>query len=491
MDETTDGTVTVPLRSSRGVFVLAATVLASTIGFLDASVVNVAVPAIGKDLDAAVGELQWTVTSYLVAVTALLLVAGALADRFGRRRILVIGLVVTLLASLFCAFAPSAELLVAGRIAQGIGGALTVPSSLALLNGTLRPGDRPRGIGLWASLSTIGYTVGPFAGGWLVDNGSWRWLFLLNVPLVILALLALIRVREQRDPGAAGRIDVLGAILIAVGLGGLVFALTDGSANGWGRPSIIAALVVGIAALAVLVPVELRTTNPVLNLRLFRLRQFSAINASTLLFYAAISAVGYLVLLRLELQLDYAPTFAGAALIPSSVVFLLVAPVSGTLVAKFGPRWLMAGGILVAGAGFLWLSFLTPGSSYWSGVLPGILLQGLGFGFAVTPLTSAVLAAVRSADLGEASAINNAVSRLGGAVAIALIPALGAGATTLADTIATAYRPGMVLTAVLCLGAAVIAAVFVSNAPAAAPRTAAPAPHACLPEAVEEPALRG
>ncbi|MCS5719350.1 DHA2 family efflux MFS transporter permease subunit [Herbiconiux sp. CPCC 205763] len=478
---------TVPLRSSRGVFVLAATVLASTIGFLDASVVNVAIPAIGKDLNAAVGDLQWTVTSYLVAVTALLLVAGALSDRYGRRRILVIGLSITLVASVFCALAPDSSLLVVGRIAQGIGGALTVPSSLALLNGTLQPRDRPRGIGLWAALSTVGYTVGPYAGGWLVDNASWRWLFILNVPLVILALLALIRVREQKDPAAAGGIDYLGAVLIAIGLGAVVFALTDGSASGWGRPSIIISAVVGIGCLVALVPVELRVANPVLNLRLFRSKQFSAINASTLLFYAAISGVGYLVLLRLQLQLDYTPTLAGAALIPSSVVFLVVAPISGNLVAKFGPRWLMAVGILVAGLGFFWLSFLGPTSSYWLGVLPGNLLQGLGFGLAVTPLTSAVLAAVRSADLGEASAINNAVSRLGGAVAIAVIPALaGPGVHTLAETIDLAYQPGMVITAVLCLAAAVIAAVFVSNAPAAAPLTAAPMPHACLPEAVEE-----
>jgi len=480
-----DDDATVPLRSSRGAFVVAATVLASTIGFLDASVVNVAIPAIGKDLDAEVADLQWTVTSYLVAVTALLLIAGALSDRFGRRRILIIGLIVTLVASVFCALAPSASLLVVGRIVQGIGGALTVPSSLALLNGTLRPHDRPRGIGLWASLSTVGYTVGPFIGGWLVDNGSWRWLFLLNVPLVVLALLALLRVREQKAPPSEGAIDYLGAVLIAVGLGAVVYALTDGSASGWARPSIIGAAVVGVACLVALVPVELRVAHPVLNLRLFRSRQFSAINASTLLFYAAISAVGYLVLLRLELQLDYSPTFAGAALIPSSAVFLLVAPLSGSLVATFGPRWLMTIGILVAGSGFLWLSFVGAGSSYWVGVLPGILLQGLGFGLAVTPLTSAVLAAVSNADLGEASAINNAVSRLGGAVAIAVIPALaGAGVHTLSETLAVAYQPGMLITAVLCLAAAAIAAVFVSNAPAAAPVTAAPMPHACLPEAV-------
>ncbi|MGD8169035.1 DHA2 family efflux MFS transporter permease subunit [Herbiconiux sp. P16] len=482
-----DDVGTVPLRSSRGVFVLAATVLASTIGFLDASVVNVAIPAIGKDLNAAVGDLQWTVTSYLVAVTALLLVAGALSDRYGRRRILIVGLSITLVASVFCALAPGAPLLVVGRIVQGIGGALTVPSSLALLNGTLRPRDRPRGIGLWAALSTVGYTVGPYAGGWLVDNASWRWLFILNVPLVILALLALIRVREQKDPAATGGIDYLGAVLIAIGLGAVVYALTDGSASGWARPAIIVAGVVGIGCLVALVPVELRVANPVLNLRLFRSKQFSAINASTLLFYAAISGVGYLVLLRLELQLNYSPTLAGAALIPSSVVFLIVAPISGNLVAKFGPRWLMAVGILVAGLGFLWLSFLGPTSSYWLGVLPGNLLQGLGFGLAVTPLTSAVLAAVRSADLGEASAINNAVSRLGGAVAIAIIPALaGPGVHTLAETIDAAYQPGMVITAVLCLAAAAIAAVFVSNVPAAAPVTAAPMPHACLPEAVDD-----
>jgi EmrB/QacA subfamily drug resistance transporter len=464
-----------------------ATVLSSTIGFLDASVINVAVPAIGKEFGAAVGDLQWTVTGYLVTVAALLLVAGALSDRFGRRRILIIGLLITLVASAFCAVAPTALLLVAGRIVQGIGGALTVPSSLALLNGTLRPADRPRGIGLWAGLSTVGYTVGPFAGGWLVDNGSWRWLFLVNIPLVILALLALLRVKEQKGAATTGRIDYPGAVLIAIGLGGVVYALTDGSANGWARPSIVVAAVIGVVCLAALVPVERRADQPMLDLRLFASRQFSAINGSTLLFYAAISAAGYLVLLRLELQLEYSPTLAGAALIPSSAVFLVFAPFSGALVAKFGPRWLMTAGIAVAGAGFLWLSTVGADSSYWGGVLPGILLQGVGFGLAVTPLTSAVLAAVKNSDLGEASAINNAVSRLGGVVAIALIPALaGPGAQTLAETIGAAYQPGMIASAVLCGGAAVIAAIFVSNAPSVAPMMGAPLPHACLAEGMHE-----
>jgi EmrB/QacA subfamily drug resistance transporter len=464
----------IALRSVAGVFVVAATVLASAIGFLDATVVNVAVPAIGKELKADVPSLQWMVTSYLVTVAALLIVAGSLADRFGRKRILMIGLSVTFVASILCAISPNADVLVVFRILQGVGGALLVPSSLALLNATLRPGDRARGIGIWVGLATLGSTVGPSVGGWLVDNASWHWLFLLNVPLVLVGLLLLLKVPESRNPAAQGKIDWIGSALAAIGLGGLVYALTDGASNGWNSPVVLVVGAVAIACLVALIPFERSRANPMLQLRLFRSKQFNAINGTTLLFYGALAGASYLTVLRLQLQLDYSATAAGSVFIPTSIVLLTVSPISGWLVARFGPRWLMAVGILTVAVSFIWLSFLAPGSSYLLGVLPGTLVEGLGAGLAVAPLTATVLGAVRSADLGEASAINDAVSRLGGVIAIALLPAL-AGATgnlTLADTLEGSFAPGMVVAALLCVAAAIITILFVSNSTARAPEHA-------------------
>lgn len=483
------GTELIPVKSATGAVLIAATVLASTIGFLDASVVNVAIPVIGADLQADVATLQWTLTSYLVTVAALLLSAGGLADRYGRRKILVIGLIITLLASVLCSLASTASLLIAARVGQGIGGALVVPSSLALLNGTLRTEDRARAIGIWAGLSTLGTTLGPYAGGWLVDHASWRWLFILNVPLVLAALGCLSRVPESRGNADRGRLDAVGAALAAIGLGGVIYALTDGAANGWGSAPVLLSGIVGMLCLIVLVPYERRQANPMLELAVFASRQFNAINASTLLFYGALSGAGFLLTLQLELQLGYSPTLAGAALIPSSAVFLAISPFSGALVARIGPRRLMAAGIFAVGVANAWLAFATPGSSYVTAVLPPALLQGVGLGLAVTPLTAAVLAAVAPTYLGEASAINNAVSRLGGVVAIAVLPAV-AGATrgrSLADTLADSYRPGMLITGALCVIAALVAVWLVSDDPCTVPRLGPPPPHGSLAHPLDRP----
>ena len=233
------------LRSAAGAALITATTLASTVGFFDANVVNVAVPAISRDLNASLASVQWILTGYLLAVAGLLLVAGALADRFGRRRILIVGLCVMLGASVPCALAPTSGFLVAARVLQGVGGALVVPSSLALLNGTLRVSDRARGIGLWAGLATLGTTVGPFVGGWLVDHASWRWLFFANAPLILGALLALTRVPESTDARRTLSPDVLGGLLAILGLGGVIYALTDGAAHGWLTVRVIVALVGG------------------------------------------------------------------------------------------------------------------------------------------------------------------------------------------------------------------------------------------------------
>lgn len=465
-----DSPALVALGTRAGWALIATTVLASMVGFLDASVVNVAIPAISRDLGGGVSAVQWTLTGYLVTVAALLLLSGALADRFGRRNVLGAGLVVMLVASVLCAVAPSTGTLVGARVLQGAGAALVVPSSLALLNGTLRVDDRARGIGIWAGLATIGTTVGPYAGGWLVDHVSWRAVFLLNLPLIAAALVVLWKVPEPEAKGRALSLDVGGALLAVGGLGALVYALNAGPSDGWLSAGILVALVLGVVCLCALPAVERRQKAPMLRLELFGSGQFDAINATTLLFYGALGAAGYLVVVQCQLRLGYSAAQAGAALIPESVVFAALAPLSGKLVASAGPRKLMALGMVVVAIALVWLARIGPGDAYASAILPGALLWGLGIGLAVTPLTAAVLGAVADADLGEASAINDAASRVGGVVAIAVVPALiGAGGGGLAGALDGGYRPAMVVMAALCVAAAGVTVAFVSDrAPAGA-----------------------
>jgi len=409
-----------PLRSSTGVALVAATVLASTVGFLNAYMINVAVPAIGRDLAADVSAIQWVLTGYLVTVAALLLLAGALADHFGRRRILVVGLFVMLAAALGCAAAPNAAILIVARLVQGVGGALVVPSSLAMLNGALVPVDRARGIGIWAGLSTLGTTIGPYAGGWLVDHASWRYIFLLNVPLVLAAYWALRSVPEVDRSRRPLSLDVPGALLAVAGLGAVIYAMTAGPASGWGSGPVLTSAVVGVVCLVALVPVERRQRQPI--------------------------------------------------------------------IARVGIRWPMAAGILLTAGAFCWLSAARVGESYAQAILPGAVLWGLGIGVAVAPLTAGVLAAVEDTDLGAASAINDASSRVGGVVMVALVPALlGAGDThSLAVPLAAHYQTAMLAMAGLSVAAAVITAVYVTRSlpPSARRITVTPRIHGC---AVPEP----
>lgn len=482
---------TAALRSRVGAALIATTVLASMVGFLDANVVTVAVPAIGRDLGAGVVALQWTLTGYLLTVAALLLLSGALADHFGRRRVLVTGLLIMLVSAVLCAVAPTPGTLVAARVAQGAGAALVVPTSLALLNGTLRVADRARAIGIWAGLATIGTTAGPYAGGWLVDHAGWRWIFVLNLPLILLALFAARFVPETAGERRPLSPDVAGAVLAVLAMGGVVLALTRGAAARWTDPAVLIAAVVGATALVALVPVERRVRAPMLRLSLFRSRQFDAINVATVLFYGALAAGGYLLVLQCQLVLGWSATAAGAVAIPNSLLFLTLSPVSGTLVARFGPRWLMAAGITAVAAGFVLMAGARAGSSYLTALLPGILLQGLGLGLAVTPLTAAVLAAVDDSDLGEASAVNDAASRIGGAVAVAAVPLLiGAGRDDLATALTGGFRPAMLTLAVICAVAAVVTAVLVTDRRSArpAPMLAPPAPHGCALPVTPEPA---
>jgi EmrB/QacA subfamily drug resistance transporter len=455
----------VALRSRSGVALIAATVLASASGSLDASASQVALPAIGRSLHAGVAGLQWTLTGYLLAVAALLLLSGALADRFGRRRLVTVGLWTMLVAAVGCTLAPSIGVLIGARIVQGIGGAMVVPSSLAMLNGTLRSADRARGIGLWAGLETLAISVGPYLSGWLVDSVTWRAVFLLSAPLILIALVVLRQVPEITSERRGQPVDAIGGALAVLGLGGLVYALTAGPDAGWLAARVIVTAVVGVGALSALVLVEVRRRAPMLRLSLFASRQFDAINIGTFVLYGALGAGSYLVFLQCELHLGYSAAQAGAALIPETVTFLVLAPISGVLVSRLGPRWLMVAGILLVAAGFILLSSAHAGEPYAAAVLPGALLWGIGIGIAVTPLTAAVLGAVPDADLGEASAINDAAARVGGLLVIALVPTLigATGGKTLADALGNGFQLAMLVMASLCGLAAVVSAVFVSN----------------------------
>jgi EmrB/QacA subfamily drug resistance transporter len=472
----------VTLRSRSGAALIAATVLASAAGTLDATAPQVAVPAIGRALNAGVGGLQWALTGYLLTVAAFLLLSGALADRFGRRRLVTVGLCTMLVAAVGCSLAPSIGVLVGARVIQGIGGAMVVPSSLAMLNGTLRSEDRARGIGIWAGLETLAASVGPYVAGWLVDDVSWRAVFLLSAPLILIGLVVLRWVPDVTSGRRSEPVDTIGGVLAVLGLGGIVYALTSGPNAGWLTAPVVVSALVGASALVALVVVEGRRSAPMLRLSLFVSRQFDAINIGTFVLYGALGATSYLVFLECELHLGYSASAAGAALIPETVMFLLLAPVSGALVARVGPRWLMVAGILVVAGGFLLLSTAHAGESYAVAILPGAVLWGIGIGIAVTPLTAAVLAAVSDDDLSEASAVNDASARVGGLLVIALVPALigVSGGQTLAGSLKNGFEPAMLVMAGLCVVAALISALFVSNERRWAPRMAPRAPdHGC------------
>jgi EmrB/QacA subfamily drug resistance transporter len=405
--------------SSRGRWVLLATVLGSGMAILDGSVVNVALRSIGADLDATVPQLQWVVNAYLLALASLILVGGALGDRFGRRRVFTLGVGWFGVASVLCAAAQDPDQLVVARFLQGIGAALLTPGSLALIQASFRPVDRGTVIGRWAGLGGIAAAVGPPVGGWVVDVASWRWVFWFNVPLSALVLwVALRHVPESRDPDSPRGFDVPGAVLVVLGLGGLTYALIE-----TGTTYAPVALVAGVVALALFLLVEARTAHPMMSLRLFRSRVFSVSNAMTLLVYGALGAMTFFLVLQLLVSLGYTPLQAGLATVPITLVLLLLSSRAGALATRIGPRPLMAGGPMLCAVG-TWLLRGVGDGSYWSEVLPGLLLFSLGLAALVAPLTTTVLAAAPDRSAGVASGINNAVARTGSLLAVAALPAV-------------------------------------------------------------------
>lgn len=418
-----------PVRSGTPAarWVLAATVVGSGMALLDGTVVNVALPAIGRDLQAPVSGLQWVLAAYLVTLTSLLLAGGALGDLVGRRRVFLVGAVWFAVASAACAAAPDLGVLVAARAVQGVGGALLVPGSLAIIESTFAADDRGRAIGVWAGLGGVAAAVGPLLGGWLVTAVSWRLIFVLNLPLAAFVLVAGRHVAEPARSRPRPRIDVLGAALGAGGLAGVTYALIQGPAASRGTPAAamaVAAGVAGTAALVAFVVVEGRRRQPLLPLSVFTSRQFSGANAVTFVVYAALGGALFLVAIELQQVVGYSPLAAGAAMVPITLLMLVLSPVSGAVGQRVGPRWPMTAGPLVMAAGLLLMRRFGPGAGYVAVVLPAVVVFGLGLVTTVAPLTATALGALDEARAGVASGVNNAVARLGGLLAVAVLPAL-------------------------------------------------------------------
>ncbi|MFI8946512.1 MFS transporter [Streptomyces sp. NPDC053750] len=447
----------VRLTSGTGRWVLLTTVLGSSMAMLDSTVVNVALPRIGRDLDASLAALQWTVNAYMVTLAGLILLGGSLGDRFGRRRIFVLGVVWFAAASLLCGLAPTGGVLIAARALQGVGGALLTPGSLALIQASFHPDDRARAVGLWSGFGGVGAAVGPFLGGWLVDGPGWRWVFLLNVPLALVcAPIALRHVPESADGGSHRGFDVLGAVLGALSLALVTYALIE--ARG-GSVAVAVAAVVGVAAGVAFVLVERRRPDPMMPPDIFASRQFTAVNLVTLCVYAAFGGFFFLTALQLQVVVGYSALEAGTALLPTTALMLLFSARSGELAQRIGPRIPLTVGPLLCAAALLLMLRVGPGASYPRDVLPALLVMGAGMVTLVAPLTATVLASVDTARAGLASGINNAAARAAGLIAVAALPLLagmGPDAYRSAGAFDTAFRRAMPM----CAGLLVLGAVL-------------------------------
>lgn len=455
------------LDTAGGRWLVAAMVLGTGMAFLDGSIVTLALPALDDDLDAGVAGLQWTVNAYTLALAALILVGGSLGDRYGRRRVFVVGVTWFALASVLCALAPTIEVLVAARGLQGIGGALLTPGSLAIISASIHPEDRGRAIGLWSGLAGVTTALGPFVGGTLVDAVGWRSVFWINVPLAALVVGVTLRhVPESR--GAQERLDVEGALLTVGTLALLTYGLVEQT---W-LPSLG-----GLVLLVAFVVHQWRAPHALVPLSLFADRVFTAANVCTFAIYAALSGTMFLLVLQLQYVAGYTPLEAGLATLPLTVLMLLLSSKAGELGQRIGPRVPMTVGPLLAAAGLLLYLRIDAEASFWTDVLPGSVVMGLGITLLVAPLTTAVLAAAPDAQAGIASGINNAVSRTAGLLAVAAIPPLaGIAGQDFAspEVFGPGFRAGTLMCAGLLVVAAVCAAALVhgrSADPERAPRT--------------------
>jgi EmrB/QacA subfamily drug resistance transporter len=453
-------------ESAAGRWLLTVAVAGSGMAFLDGTVVNVALPDIGRDLGASTSALQWILNGYLLTLASLILLGGSLGDRYGRRRVFVLGIWLFTAASLLCAVAPNTELLIFARLIQGVGGALLTPGSLALIEASFRPGDRARAIGAWSGLGGVATALGPLLGGYLIGAISWRAIFLINLPIgVFVAWAATRHVPESRDPMAAGQLDLRGAALAALGLAGTTYALIEAPGRG-ASAAILVTGIGGILALVAFFACERRSPNPMLPLEIFSSRQFSAANGVTFVVYAALGGVFFLLVSFLQISLGYTPIEAGAASLPVTLLMLLLSARSGALAQRIGARVPLTVGPLVIALGLLLMTRIEPGDSYLTAILPAVIVFGLGLTLVVAPVTATVLAAADSRHSGVASGVNNAVARVAGLLAVAVLPVVaGLSGDSFYDPakMTHGFHVGMVVCAALAAAGGILAWLTISS----------------------------
>jgi EmrB/QacA subfamily drug resistance transporter len=436
-----------------GRWVLAAAILGSSITFIDGTVVNVVLPVLQRELGASVGQAQWVVESYALMLAALILVGGSLGDRLGRRRVFSAGVVLFALASIWCGLAPDITVLIVARGIQGVGAALLVPGSLALISANFSRETRGRAIGTWSGFTSIAAGIGPVLGGWLVEKFSWRWIFFINIPLALAVLtIVWLRVPESRDEETKGHLDWRGAILATIGLGGIVFGLIESETHGLTSRPVILSLALGVASLAAFVFVEARHADPMMPLELFRSRTFTGANLLTLFLYAALGGLFFFLPFNLIQVQGYSPVSAGAALFPFVLTMFLLSRWAGGLVARYGSRLPLVIGPIIATGGFV--LFALPGAqagSYWTSFFPAVMVMSVGMAISVAPLTTTVMGAVEQRRAGVASGINNNVSRTAALLAIAVLGAImfSVFERSLAQKLATVPIPPEVRTQLL------------------------------------------
>ena len=466
-------------RSPAGRWVLLVTVLGSGLVALDATVVNVALPAIAQDFGASFMGLQWIVNAYSLTLAGLLLLGGSLGDRYGRRRLFVFGILWFAVASLICAIAPNTPSLIVARALQGVGAALLTPGSLAIIETTFHPEDRSAAIGAWSGLGGVMIAIGPVVGGYLTTAMSWRWIFFINLPFAALAAWAAMQhLPESRQETAAGRLDYVGAVLAALGLGGVIFALTVGP-DGWKTPIVLVTGVAGIITLVSFVLVERSSRHPLLPLAIFRSHQFTAANAITFVIYGALGGALFLLPLQLQRVVGLSALESGSALIPMTILMLLLSPLAGRISQRTGPRVPMTVGPFVAAVGLALLVRVGPAGGYWLTILPAVVVFGLGLSITVAPLTATVLAAAGPEHAGIASAINNDVARAAGLIAVATLP-LVAGITGRAaldpHILSAGFRMAMWIAAALVAAGGLLSFLTIRDISAAADESARSAP---------------
>jgi EmrB/QacA subfamily drug resistance transporter len=467
--------------SVAGRWVLVATILGSSMVFLDGTVVNVALPAIGRNFNSGIAGLEWVLSGYLITLSALILIGGSLGDLFGRKRVFLIGVAWFSVSSLLCAIAPSIAILTLARVLQGIGGALLVPGSLSIIDASFVAGDRGRAIGTWSGLGGVATAIGPLAGGWLVSAVSWRLIFVLNLPLAVLVVAASRHMPESKSATADRRLDVLGAAQCVLGLGLVTFALIEGP-TATSRGPLIAIGAVGLLLLVSFLVVEHRSQHPMLPLELFSSRQFSATNVVTFVVYGALSAVLFLLIVDLQGALGYSALSAGASTIPITFLMLGLSSRAGHLSQRIGPKLPMTVGPLLMAAGLVLMARIHPGSTYWEAVFPAVMVFGLGLSMTVAPLTTTVLTAADVRFAGAASGVNNAVARVAGLLSVAILPnvaGLSGSAYRDAHRLTSGFHHAVFIGAGMCALGGIISLLTIVNPQKLAPEPAPEEPSAC------------